>query len=250
MILILLDVDGTLTHPRQIILDDMISFLQNINKETCHLGIVGGSNIKKIQEQLQLPQFELFNYIFAENGLDCYTYNKDLMKLTNTFNYSIIEELGEETIEYIVNMINIELKTLEIPVRTSNFIELRKSIINVSPIGRDCSQEQREDFYHYDSTYKVREKLINKLKKKLGHLNLEYSIGGQISIDIFPTGWNKTYCLHHIDMNKYMKIYFIGDKTSKGGNDYELYSSSYVNGITTTSPTHTMKIIKSITDNI
>ena len=33
------------------------------------------------------------------------------------------------------------------------------------------------------------------LKKELPDLNLSYSIGGQISFDVFPTGWNKTFAL-------------------------------------------------------
>ena len=52
-------------------------------------------------------------------------------------------------------------------------------------------------------------------------MNLIYSIGGQISFDVFPSGWDKTYCLKYL--KEYDEIYFFGDKTWKGGNDYELY---------------------------
>ena len=59
------------------------------------------------------------------------------------------------------------------------------------------------------------------LKDKLVDLNLSFSIGGQISIDIFPKGWDKTYCLQFVD-DKYDDIYFFGDRTLDGGNDYEI----------------------------
>lgn len=36
--------------------------------------------------------------------------------------------------------------------------------------------------------------------------------GGQISIDIFPNGWDKTFCLQYLD--GFDKIYFFGDKTA------------------------------------
>ena len=63
--------------------------------------------------------------------------------------------------------------------------------------------------------------------------DLKFSIGGQISIDIFPKNWNKTYCLQFID-GKYNKIHFFGDNTQPGGNDYEIYNDSRVEGKTVT----------------
>ena len=53
--------------------------------------------------------------------------------------------------------------------------------------------------------------------------NLEASVGGQISIDIHPRGANKSQAKdwilkHHKDC----VIYFYGDKTTPGGNDYDL----------------------------
>jgi len=57
-----------------------------------------------------------------------------------------------------------------------------------------------------------------------------FSIGGQISFDVFPTGWDKTYCLQHLEKEakqpggvEYTTVHFFGDKTFKGGNDYEIY---------------------------
>lgn len=39
------------------------------------------------------------------------------------------------------------------------------------------------------------------------------NIGGQISIDVFPVGWDKTYCLRHIPVDEFQEIHFFGDKT-------------------------------------
>lgn len=50
------------------------------------------------------------------------------------------------------------------------------------------------------------------LKQKFGHLGLTYSIGGQISFDVFPQGWDKTYCLQYIEKD-FDEIHFFGDKT-------------------------------------
>ena len=42
--------------------------------------------------------------------------------------------------------------------------------------------------------------------------------GGQISFDVFPTGWDKTYCLKHIEAEEFKTIHFFGDKTYKVSN--------------------------------
>ncbi len=38
-------------------------------------------------------------------------------------------------------------------------------------------------------------------------------LGGQISMDVFPEGWDKCYCLRFVE-NKYKTIHFFGDKTN------------------------------------
>lgn len=79
-----------------------------------------------------------------------------------------------------------------------------------------------------------------------------YSIGGQISFDVFPTGWDKTYCLQHVDTEKslsgvdYSTIHFFGDKTFKGGNDYEIFEDRRTIGHRVESPEDTMTIVKEL----
>ena len=75
--------------------------------------------------------------------------------------------------------------------------------------------------------------------------NLTYSIGGQISVDIFPEGWDKTYCLQFIK-EKYDRILFFGDKTSEGGNDYEIYEHELTESYTVTSPEDTIQKLQSL----
>lgn len=54
--------------------------------------------------------------------------------------------------------------------------------------------------------------MIEKLKAAFPNYNLKYSIGGQISFDVFPEGWDKTYCLRYLE-NEFKTIHFYGDKT-------------------------------------
>ena len=71
---------------------------------------------------------------------------------------------------------------------------------------------------------------------------IKFSIGGQISVDVFPKGWDKTYCLQFIE-GKYDEIHFFGDKTHKGGNDYEIFTDSRVIGHIVEKYTDTIEIL-------
>lgn len=56
-----------------------------------------------------------------------------------------------------------------------------------------------------------RQTMVSALKEEFADLDLTYSIGGQISFDVFPKGWDKTYCLQFVE--GYDEIHFFGDKT-------------------------------------
>jgi len=51
-------------------------------------------------------------------------------------------------------------------------------------------------------------------------------------------GWDKTYCLQFVNKD-FDVIHFFGDKTFKGGNDYEIFTSEETIGHTVTSPDDT-----------
>lgn len=242
--ILLFDVDGTLTEPRKKIEYKTIKAIRRLKKvENVKIAIVGGSNLEKQIEQLGQEILNLFDYVFSENGLVSFK-NNELLNKT-----SIAKHLGENNIKILINTAMYYMSTIDIPVKRGNFIEFRNGMINLSPVGRSCSQEEREQFYEYDKIHKVRENMIVYLKDKLKNLHLSFSIGGQISIDVYPNGWDKTYCLKFIE-NDFDKIYFYGDRTMEGGNDYEIFSDSRTISYTVTGPVDTIsKIDKFISDN-
>jgi len=72
-------------------------------------------------------------------------------------------------------LINFALKyisELDIPVKRGTFLEYRNGMMNISPIGRNCSKEERNAFEDFDKTANVRPKFIEALKAELGDLNL------------------------------------------------------------------------------
>lgn len=66
---------------------------------------------------------------------------------------------------------------------SGTFIELRRGMINISPIGRNCSYNEREEFEKYDKVHKIREAMVARLKAEFPDYGLQYSIGGMISFD-------------------------------------------------------------------
>jgi phosphomannomutase len=238
--LVLFDVDGTLTESRLGMTGEMYGKMCLLHENGFHVGIVGGSDLKKQEEQMGECCYTEYEWFFPENGLHAF---KDGVEFHRR---SIIDELGEDAVQIIINgcLHFISFETL--PKKRGNFVELRNGMINVSPVGRSCSQEERIEFYEYDKEHKVREQMIVFLKKTMAFYNLEFAIGGQISIDIYPKGWDKTYCLRHIEEEGYERVLFVGDKTEEGGNDHALFCHQDVVGIKTTGPEHTMQIIDRI----
>ncbi|EGC39553.1 phosphomannomutase [Dictyostelium purpureum] len=236
----LFDVDGTLTKPRNSITPEFKQFLSNLRTKV-ELGVVGGSDLIKIKEQLGEGCVNDFHYVFAENGLLAF---KDGSLLATQ---SIKKFLGEDKIKQFVNFVLHYIADLDIPIKRGTFVEFRNGMINISPIGRNCSQEERDDFEKFDLKNKIRETMVSVLKEKFADFGLQYSIGGQISFDVFPVGWDKTYCLGHLPEEKYKTIYFFGDKTFKGGNDYEIANDKRITkSFTVTSPVDTQNFLNEL----
>ena len=233
--LLLFDVDGTLTHPMKKITTDMVECLENMKLKGYYLAVVGGSNIAKIKNQLG-DSIKLFDHVFAENGT--VTYDKEII-----VNESITSFLNDQYNNLMLNIMN-ELIRIDIPVRRGTFIELRNSCINVSPIGRNCSYDERIDFKKYDDVNHVRQHIINNLSGYLIKYDLTAVIGGMISFDIYPNGWDKTYCLKYLD--KYDTIHFFGDNTHIGGNDNTIYKSDRTIGHTIENPEHLIDLLNRI----
>ncbi|MEI4855968.1 hypothetical protein, partial [Klebsiella pneumoniae] len=87
-----------------------------------------------------------------ENGLTAIRLGKELES------QSFIKWLGEEKYKKLVRFILHYIADLDIPIKRGTFIEFRNGMINVSPIGRNASVNERNEFEAYDKEHKVRAK--------------------------------------------------------------------------------------------
>lgn len=104
---------------------------------------VGGSDFSKQQEQLgssTVSVTSLFDFCFSENGLNAFRLGKPLAST------SFIQWLGEEKYQNMVNFLLKYLSEVRLPKKRGTFIEFRTGMINVSPIGRNATVEERNEF--------------------------------------------------------------------------------------------------------
>eukprot|EP00879_Flechtneria_rotunda_P020378 GHRR01021440.1.p1 GENE.GHRR01021440.1~~GHRR01021440.1.p1 ORF type:complete len:195 (+),score=60.69 GHRR01021440.1:115-699(+) len=148
-VLALFDVDGTLTVPRKTASQATLDFLQELKKYV-KVGIVGGSDLFKIQEQLGDNLLTAYDYVFSENGLVAHKAGEQIAV------QSLKLHLGENKLKKFINFVLHHIADLDIPIKRGTFIEFRNGMLNVSPIGRNCSQQERDAFEVYDKTAGVR----------------------------------------------------------------------------------------------
>lgn len=147
----------------------MTSLLSSLRKKVA-IGFVGGSNLVKQQEQLgdptKTPVTDMFDFCFAENGLTAYKLGVEMAT------HSFIAYIGETRYKELVRFILHYIADLELPVMRGTFVEFRNGMINVSPIGRNASTQERNDYEAYDKVHKIREKMVAVLREKFADLGL------------------------------------------------------------------------------
>jgi len=203
------DVDGTLTPSRKQMTKEFQEVFFNEWSEKNTFYLVSGSDLEKMSEQVPPHILERAAGLFTCGGNDYYKDGKRIYY--NEFNPP------EDLIEFLKETVG----DSHYGERAGNHIENRGSMVNFSVVGRDCSDEQREDYFQYDLQSKEREIIASLINEQW--IDIEAVIGGQISIDIAPRGNDKSQVLKHImkeQPNK--KYFFVGDRTMEGGNDYPL----------------------------
>lgn len=243
----LFDMDGTLCVSRNKAPNEILEALFVLSNY-CDIGIVSGSPMNYIKEQMG-DLFDLFKdtdmlKIMPCNGTQLYesadgsyelVHSLDMQKFLGKGKYKKIVEICNKALSHYLEFSG--------PV-TGNFMSYRNSLLNFCPPGRDASNDIRQEFEELDRETSVRKILLSQIRGDLsseGIHNVDCTLGGYTSIDIYPTGWDKTYCLSHLET--YDTITFVGDKCVKPGNDYTIFESLKPNSYMTKNVDQTLDII-------
>lgn len=200
------DVDGTLTISRRAIDTEFKKFFKQFITDN-KVWLVTGSDYSKTVQQLGQDICESVVTVYNCSGNDVWSKGKRV----NSKSFEAPKELYD--------LMNSWLQVSPFPLRTGNHIEKRMGTINFSIIGRNATFEERKLYVNYDVENRERESIALQINSEFK--NITATIGGEIGIDIYNTGCDKSQILEDFD-KPYNDIYFFGDKCDPGGNDYPL----------------------------
>jgi phosphomannomutase len=220
----LFDVDGTLTPAREKMADDFHRFFIRWFSFRKHMGdnvyLVTGSDKDKTIWQVGRQIWAAVDGSYQNCGNELY---KD-GELIRRSDWQMSATLHLDILEIIEDSRWFG--------KAETNIEERIGMINISTVGRSASKSLRKEYYEWDKRNEERKAICRNLS--MYYPNLDFAIGGEISIDIYPKGKDKSQVLD--DMSG--KTIFFGDKCGSGGNDEIIASKSdiyfYVDNYKTT----------------
>ena len=241
--LFLFDIDGTLCEPKLEVKENMVQQLKNLSEmKDIELACVTCNNMENAKRELK-DSFPYFSDYYTENGV--VTYDKD-QKIVQQG--SMKELLGKEKYDTLIKYFYDYIETIDVPFKIGNYLDERSAVINVSAVGNPVTLEQREQMRVWESEKHPIEKFRKACEEKFGkEYGLRFTKGGIKSFDVFPAGWDKTYCLKFIKEKGFDNIIFFGDNTYPGGADYDLaINENITRGISVKGPEDTIKKINEI----
>lgn len=200
------DVDGTLTPSRQHIDSEFNKWFTEFCMNN-DVYLVTGSDYAKTREQLgdRLLRWPVFVYNCSGNEV----WAKG--ELIRTQSWDAPQELYD--------ILHGWLDASKFPARMGQHIEKRSGMINFSIVGRGATLGERKLYVGWDTANRERESIAYQINSTFD--NITATVGGETGIDIHPTGWDKSQILSDFNL-KEDTLYFFGDKTLPGGNDYPL----------------------------
>ena len=208
----LFDIDGTLTAPTQKMdSSSAMTFLTWMTNKRVFL--VAGGNYENVKKQMPASILGRTHGIFSSMANEFWMGNKQVYKNTWEPDSNLLKFLS---IKQQYTSFKLKPKFGE-PRRN---IDIRPGMLNFSIIGRNAGIQERIEYYKWDLKNKERENIANGIEMRFPDLDVR--IGGQISLDIYPKGNDKSQASKWVRENIKGKIVFFGDKCSEGGNDYDI----------------------------
>ena len=219
--MIVADMDGTLTESRQVIKKHMADLIYKILKKHFFC-IISGASYKRIETQvlhlLALSPHLKNLYIVAQSGAEIHDCSGMICKKKMP---SVTKKLIKLLIRTIAPLSNSDFfKKYGIKISLENPLIVDKgSQITYSITGMNTDIQIKK---LVDPDAVIRKQIVATLKPFLPP-TVEVAIGGTTSIDFTPKGVNKRagvqYLQKHLGID-IKDIVYIGDKCFEGGNDW------------------------------
>lgn len=205
---LIFDVDGTLTAPRSAMTGDMAAALRPLSRRfPCYA--VSGSDFARIGEQAPDSVLHSFAGVFSCSGNVLHAAGREVYALDHEFP----PELARFAQAWIARA--------AFPLRTGRHVEARTGALNLSVIGRNATRREREIYLRHDRATGERHRLAEAIAERFPQY--ECRLGGQISVDVAPRGWNKgRVAAEVLARHPGARLQFFGDNTGPGGNDEPL----------------------------
>jgi len=201
------DVDGTLTPSRAIMDWEFKKWFEHFATHNA-VYLVTGSDRSKTMEQIGDQIYNLAIRVYQCSGNDVWEQSTNIRSGKMVLPLEMEKALDAE----ITN--SKFLKAL----RNGKHLEIRNGSANLSIPGHGCSLETRYHFRQFDDSSGERYSIAERLGKQFPHY--KFQVAGETGIDIIVKGADKSQILKDFDSDG--EIFFFGDKTAEGGNDYEI----------------------------
>jgi phosphomannomutase len=173
----LFDVDGTLTPPKQKMQGDFVYSFLNWSTEKDYF-FVGGSSYDSLIKQLPSSILSRSSGVFSSMGNE--------LRINNELQY---RREWKPSTSLLSKLLEWHMKS---PYRYKGkkYIEKRAGMINFSIAGKESNLEERKKYFEWDKINSERETILNDLSEEFP--NLDVRVGGMISLDIQPKGFNNS----------------------------------------------------------
>ena len=216
----LFEVDGTLTPAKAKIVPSFKTAFQKWMKGK-EVYIVSGGTFMRIVDQLGLEITEMTHGVFSCMG-NMFHQRREQINESGYSEWDIIYENKFTGAKNLTRSLNSYVAKSDFPIKTGTHWEKRPGMMNFSIVGVDATTEQRQKFKEWEGDFGERKRIVKKLSEK--YPELDFVIGGAVSIDIFDKGNDKSQVIprYFAEALEHNEIHFVGDRIPAPGNDYTL----------------------------
>ncbi len=233
---LLLDIDGTLTPPRQDLRREMADALGRLNVP---FHVAAGSDLALVEPQFLAPLWE-FGYrggfeAFVSNGATHYRCDYgSALAIVKRSEFDLRQHLGDDDFARLLAGIERVLSDADfalpspLEVIGARIVD-RHGMLNVTPIGRPPgainaeARRNRDAFVLFDRDTGYRRRMLPRLRQELDWLcrakRLQILLGGETSFDLVIEDMDKTAAVRGVLALGVEKVVFLGDALWEGGND-------------------------------